>query len=74
MPFINLASYFQESIAFLKEALHSGGGVLVHCYAGVSRSATIIIAYLMQEQKMTFLDAMNYVRIRRPIVCPNFGF
>ena len=47
---------------------------MVHCYAGVSRSATIIIAYLMQEKRLTFVEALKYVRRRRPIVCPNFGF
>ena len=46
-PFVNLKQHFQECIGFIKEAVSNGGSVLVHCYAGVSRSATIIIAYLM---------------------------
>ena len=41
-----LMRHFPAAIAFIKEGM-SKGGVLVHCYAGVSRSATCVIAYLM---------------------------
>jgi protein-tyrosine phosphatase len=46
----------------------------VHCFAGVSRSATIVIAYLMQELGKGMLEAMKFVKRRRPVVSPNFGF
>uniref|UniRef100_A0A672R7L2 protein-tyrosine-phosphatase n=1 Tax=Sinocyclocheilus grahami TaxID=75366 RepID=A0A672R7L2_SINGR len=46
----------------------------VHCQAGVSRSATIVIAYLMKHTLMTMTDAYKYVRGRRPIVSPNLNF
>jgi protein-tyrosine phosphatase len=52
----------------------SGGTVLVHCFAGISRSASCIIAYLMQELNMPFFEAMSYTRKRRPIIFPNYGF
>ena len=42
--------------------------------AGLSRSATIVIAYLMWSQKWKFADALDYVVKRRPLVCPNDGF
>lgn len=60
----------------MKEAMHAegGGAILVHCYAGVSRSASCVIAFLMQECGLTFLEAMTFVRKKRPIVFPNFGF
>lgn len=48
--------------------------MLVHCYAGVSRSATTVIAYLMVEKGAGFIDAANFVRKRRPIIFPNTGF
>jgi len=51
-----------------------GGGVLVHCYAGVSRSATCTIAYLMQEREMSFEDAFSFVSKQRPVIFPNMGF
>jgi predicted patatin/cPLA2 family phospholipase len=74
MPFVNIARHFQECLQFIKECLQMGGRVLVHCFAGVSRSASVVIAYLMREHGQTFVDALNYTRRRRPIVFPNFGF
>lgn len=60
--------------SFTEEAYQSGQGVLVHCQAGVSRSATIVIAYLMKHTLMTMTDAYKYVRSRRPVVSPNLNF
>jgi protein-tyrosine phosphatase len=48
--------------------------VLVHCQAGVSRSVSIVIAFLMASQKMTAAAALEHVRSRRPIANPNLGF
>jgi predicted protein tyrosine phosphatase len=48
--------------------------VLVHCYAGISRSASIVIAYMMWKHQMPYYDAKNLVRSKRPIICPNLGF
>ncbi|XP_068702765.1 dual specificity protein phosphatase 14-like [Montipora foliosa] len=50
------------------------GKVLVHCIAGVSRSATLVLAYLMKHQKMKLIDAHAYVKKRRPLIRPNAGF
>ena len=52
----------------------NSGGTLVHCFAGVSRSATITIAFIMTDKNMTFYDAMSFVRKRRHIIFPNIGF
>ncbi|XP_063058257.1 uncharacterized protein si:dkey-175m17.7 [Engraulis encrasicolus] len=70
----NLRQYFEEVFEFIEEAHQSGRGVLVHCQAGVSRSATIVIAYLMKHTLMTMTDAYKYVRGRRPVVSPNLNF
>ena len=74
MPQANLKQHFQSCIKFIKDAIADGGTVYVHCYAGVSRSATIIIAYLMQEHGMSYLDAMQHVRKCRWFINPNDGF
>jgi atypical dual specificity phosphatase len=48
--------------------------VLVHCLAGMSRSATIVIAYLLATTPMTAVEATGFVRSKREIVRPNYGF
>eukprot|EP00347_Sterkiella_histriomuscorum_P018198 403346415 len=65
--------HFTNCIEFIKNAT-SKGKVLVHCYAGISRSASVVIAFLMQEHSKSFFDAMSHVRKRRPIIFPNPGF
>ena len=57
VPWEDLGKHFNSSIRFMKEALAAGGKVFVHCYAGISRSAAIVFAYLMQEQNMSWWDA-----------------
>ena len=66
----NFIQYFGECLNFIK----GEEKVLVHCMAGASRSATIVIAYLMWTNKMKFDDALNFVKSKRPIVYPNDGF
>jgi protein-tyrosine phosphatase len=70
----NLRSKFESCIKFIKDAVTSGGKVFVHCFAGVSRSATIVIAYLMKEYNMTFSSAIKYVKSKRTFINPNDGF
>ena len=50
------------------------GRTLVHCVAGVSRSASICIAYLMKYERMTLDQAYRHCKRRRPVVHPNVGF
>lgn len=70
----NLRQYFEEAFEFIEEAHQAGQGVLIHCQAGVSRSATIVIAYLMKHSWMTMTDAYKFVKSRRPIISPNLNF
>lgn len=74
LPSQNLLPYFNKAIEFINKAVTSGGRVLVHCFAGVSRSASTVIAYFMTTRKMSFMDAFNFVKKRRPVIFPNFGF
>lgn len=69
----NISAFFEECRLFIAEGIQSGG-VLVHCAAGVSRSATIVIMYVMSSQHKTFDEAFDIVRDKRPIICPNSGF
>ncbi|MCO5602180.1 hypothetical protein L7F22_056308 [Adiantum nelumboides] len=52
----------------------SGGRVLLHCCQGVSRSAALIIAYLMWRKNESFEDAFYEVKSKRSVVSPNMGF
>ena len=49
-------------------------GVLVHCFAGVSRSATCVVAFLIRERRLSLVDALRLVSSRRHAVQPNAGF
>ena len=69
----SLLRHFPAAIAFIKDGIRHGG-VLVHCFAGVSRSATCVIAYLMQERNMSFDNAFSYASKKRPVIFPNMGF
>ncbi|XP_067098406.1 dual specificity protein phosphatase 10 [Osmerus mordax] len=70
----NLRQYFEEAFEFIEEAQRAGQGLLIHCQAGVSRSATIVIAFLMKHTWMTMTDAYKFVKTRRPIISPNLNF
>ncbi|KAK7505300.1 hypothetical protein BaRGS_00003462 [Batillaria attramentaria] len=58
---------------FMQKARQNGGVLYVHCQQGVSRSATVILAYLMLHQDYQLLDAVRTLREKREIF-PNDGF
>eukprot|EP00668_Euglena_longa_P000720 GGOE01000869.1.p1 GENE.GGOE01000869.1~~GGOE01000869.1.p1 ORF type:complete len:306 (+),score=14.10 GGOE01000869.1:60-977(+) len=66
----DLLSSFWEAIDFIKLA----DKCLIHCHKGVSRSPSIIVAYLMAMQNLSLDSALALVRQRRPVVSPNYGF
>ncbi|VDO04354.1 unnamed protein product [Rodentolepis nana] len=70
----DIVQYFDKAFAFLDSAKRSGGRVLIHCFAGISRSPTLAIAYLMHNQRITFDEAYNRVKLLRPKISPNFNF
>ncbi|XP_061105948.1 dual specificity protein phosphatase 14 [Conger conger] len=75
MPHSPISLYF-DSVA---DKIHSvgrskRGAVLVHCAAGVSRSATLCLAYLMKYHRVSLAEAHAWVKARRPVIRPNAGF
>ncbi|XP_013399808.1 dual specificity protein phosphatase 14 [Lingula anatina] len=74
VPHTNLAVYFDRCADKIKSVQSKGGKTLVHCIAGVSRSATICIAYMMKHYKMSLRDAFSHVKAKRPFIRPNVGF
>lgn len=70
----NLKQYFDEAFDFIDSARLGGGSVLIHCQAGVSRSPTIAVAYLIKHSPMTMVEAYKFVKSRRSIISPNLNF
>ncbi|KAK5048056.1 hypothetical protein LTR84_006246 [Exophiala bonariae] len=71
----NLLQVLDEACNFIKSSLgNKDGGVLIHCHQGVSRSASVMIAFVMEEMDLEYETALRYVRQGRPKVNPNPGF
>lgn len=65
----NIQQHFQTACDFI----NNGEKVLVHCQHGISRSATLVVAYLMQHHKRSLQDALLQVKGLRPCVSPHFN-
>lgn len=59
---------------FYVKVSQEGGNILVHCVAGVSRSVSLCLAYLLKYHKMSLKEAYEYVERRRPCIKPNNSF
>ncbi|KAF2073982.1 hypothetical protein CYY_004727 [Polysphondylium violaceum] len=68
-----IGKYFKEMNEFIDEG-RKEGGVLIHCRAGVSRSASATIAYIMYHNNVSFQEAFDITSKGRPRICPNRGF
>lgn len=74
LPETHLDEFVGTSIDIIKSVRQHCGRILVHCNAGVSRSATVCIAYLMRIETLTFAEAYDLVKLKRPCAQPNAGF
>lgn len=70
----DLSPYLEEALIFIKTTLDSGENVLVHCNLGISRSSSIVIAYLIAQCGMTYDKAFRHLKKSHPSACPNSGF
>lgn len=73
LPHCNIARYFHRTTEYIDRAVTGGGLVVVNCYMGLSRSASVVIAYLMTKHNMSFDRALDFVKKSRT-VRPNEGF
>lgn len=72
-PTVPISNYFEECVKFITDAIKGGGCVYVHCMCGISRSATMIAAYLI-SQGYTDEQATKLIKEKRPCTNPNKGF
>jgi hypothetical protein len=72
-PAVNISFFFNHSSSYIENRIRDGN-IFIHCYAGISRSSSIVIAYLIIKKKYSYKDAYNLVKSKRPCIRPNKGF
>ena len=70
---------FDPCVKFIDEAMNHPSikhNILVHCYYGQSRSASVVIAYLVENShsKLNLNDAIDYLKAKKNDICINPGF
>ncbi|THU93241.1 phosphatases II [Dendrothele bispora CBS 962.96] len=70
----DLKPYLENACTSIDRALREGRSVLVHCQQGVSRSAAVVIAYLIRNHGMSYDVAYNHLLRKRACIKPNSGF
>ena len=73
-PDVQLSDHFDQCVDFIEQAKISNGKVLVHCMCGISRSSTVIAAYLIKTKGMTVDQSIKCIRRHRGCIEPNPGF
>jgi protein-tyrosine phosphatase len=71
---INENNEIDNTLEFIEEALNKDETVFVHCGAGISRSATVIIGYLMKKYNWNYQEAYDFVKLKKLNIQPNKGF
>lgn len=74
VPTYDIRNDMVEAVKFIREGVAAGEKVLVHCHAGISRSVTVVLAYLMICRDCNLDTALAIVTSARPIARPNLGF
>lgn len=85
----DISKFFDSTFHFINRAKHASSPswvtttgarptqpyrVLVHCTQGISRSATLVVMYLMRANHWSLVQAFNYTREGRGVIIPNEGF
>jgi protein-tyrosine phosphatase len=70
----NIDVHFEDAFAFIQAAREQNGKVLVHCRRGISRSAAIVVGYLMCHESYGYNEAVDFVKEKRPCISLNLAF
>ncbi|XP_018483771.1 protein-tyrosine-phosphatase MKP1 [Raphanus sativus] len=73
-PSEDITSILYDVFDYFEDVREQRGRIFVHCCQGVSRSTSLVIAYLMWREGQSFDDAFHYVKSARGIADPNMGF
>ncbi|CAL0327972.1 unnamed protein product [Lupinus luteus] len=73
-PTEDITSVLYDVFDYFEDVRDQGGRVLVHCCQGVSRSSSLVIAYLIWRNGQSFEDAFQFVKSVRGVTNPNMGF
>lgn len=74
-PDQDIDKYFNQAHAFILNQLRiQGHGVLIHCQAGISRSSSVLISFLIKKLNIPYDIAYKIVKNKRAIIQPNSGF
>lgn len=69
----NIKQFFEQTNTFIQKVINGNKNIFVHCKAGLSRSPTIICAYLMKNHKLTLIESVTKITNKRG-TCINKGF
>lgn len=70
----DISAEFHRAVPFIHDAVRAKSRVFVHCVAGVSRSVSLVAAYLIIQPRERLDDVLRLIRRRRSIAEPNHGF
>jgi predicted protein tyrosine phosphatase len=70
----DILGILEPAFAFIEEAKIQGKACFVHCSFGMSRSPSVVMAYLMKSEKVSLAEALQKVKSLRPVTAPNHGF
>ena len=70
----SIVQIIRDCIPIIERFVAEKRNLLIHCQGGVSRSASVVIGYIMHSRKISAKDSLKYVESKRPCVWPNAGF
>ena len=74
LPTFKITPHLEKATSFINQAQINNGIILVHCQLGISRSTSCVIAYMIKYMGYTAMNALDFIKKKRPQVMPNFGF
>ncbi len=69
---IDVIEWFEPLLNKIAQAEEQGKKILIHCRAGISRSVTIFMLYLIKRKKMSVDQALHCIKSQRPLADPKF--